>query len=68
VLIGFSGPLFNYPIAGLWIAFASAAVTYLVGLAASLPFAAPGAAQQALVYGSGYKGPSPATQTTRSMD
>ena len=35
--------------------FSSAAVTYLVGLAASLPFAAPGPAQQALVYGSGYK-------------
>jgi sodium-coupled monocarboxylate transporter 8/12 len=54
-LIGFSKQLFDYPIAGLWIAFGSAATTFLVGLAASLFFAAPAPAQQALVYGSGYK-------------
>jgi sodium-coupled monocarboxylate transporter 8/12 len=54
-LIGFSKQLFDYPIAGLWIAFSSAAVTFLAGLAFSLFFPTPGPAQQALVYGSGYK-------------
>jgi sodium-coupled monocarboxylate transporter 8/12 len=54
-LIGFSKQLFDYPLSLLWIAFASAAVTYLVGLLASLAFPAPGPAQLALVYGSGYK-------------
>jgi sodium-coupled monocarboxylate transporter 8/12 len=63
-LIGFSKQLFDYPIAGLWIAFGSAAVTFIAGLAFSLLFPAPGPAQQALVYtspkrqrgeGSGYK-------------
>lgn len=49
-LIGFSRQLFGYPIAPLWIAFGAAAVTYLAGLAASLLFAAPSRAQQALVY------------------
>lgn len=53
--IGFSGPLFNYAITGLWVAFGATAVTFLVGLGASLFFPAPGAAQQALVYNSGYK-------------
>jgi sodium-coupled monocarboxylate transporter 8/12 len=60
-LIGLSKPLFNYPIAPLWISFAAALLTYLAGVAASLLFPAPGPAQQALVYVSGYKSvlPSP---------
>jgi sodium-coupled monocarboxylate transporter 8/12 len=49
-LIGFSKQLFDYPVAGLWIAFGSAATTFFVGLAASLFFAAPAPAQQVLVY------------------
>jgi sodium-coupled monocarboxylate transporter 8/12 len=57
-LIGFSNQLFGYRIAPLWIAFGSAAVTFLAGLAASLLFPAPGPGQLALVYGSGYKSPS----------
>lgn len=49
-LLGFSKPLFDYPIAPLWIAFVAAFVTYLAGLAASRFFPAPQASQQALVY------------------
>jgi sodium-coupled monocarboxylate transporter 8/12 len=63
-LIGFSRQLFGYPIAPLWIAFGAAAVTYLVGMLASLGFPAPSPAQQALVYGSGYKSlPPPPTES-----
>jgi len=54
-LIAFSKQLFGYPIAGLWVAFGAAAVTYFVGLAASLFFPAPTPEQRALVYGSGVK-------------
>ena len=63
-LIGFSKQLFEYPITGLWIAFSSAAVTFLTGLAFSLLFPTPGTAQQALVYGSGYKNPPPPSRET----
>jgi sodium-coupled monocarboxylate transporter 8/12 len=49
-LIALSDKLFNYPISSMWTAFAAASVTYLVGFVASLPFAAPGPAEQALVF------------------
>jgi SSS family transporter len=58
-LIAFSKPLFDYPIAPLWIAFGAASTTYLAGVAASRGFAPPGPTQQALVHGSGYKSLAP---------
>jgi sodium-coupled monocarboxylate transporter 8/12 len=54
-LVAFSRQLFAFPISFMWISFSAASVTILLGLAASLLFAAPGRTQQALVYGSGYK-------------
>src|SRR5207249_55962 len=66
VLIAVSKQLFNYPIASLWIAFGSATMTYLVGLVASLFFPAPGPAQLALVYRSGYKGLPPDSKVATS--
>jgi len=63
-LIGFSKQLFDYPIAPLWIAFSSAAVTYLVGSVASLFFPAPGPNQLALVYRRA--GGDPAPQSTEA--
>jgi sodium-coupled monocarboxylate transporter 8/12 len=65
-LIGFSKPLFNYPIAPLWIAFAAAFVTYLAGWSASLLFPVPEPAQQALVYGSGYKSVPPSPSESKA--
>jgi hypothetical protein len=50
VIVAFSDKLFDWKISSLWIAFSAAAVTYGLGLLASLSFAPPGPAQQALVF------------------
>jgi sodium-coupled monocarboxylate transporter 8/12 len=60
-LVAFSGPLFRYEISFLWIAFSAAAVTFTLGLLASLFFAAPGPAARALVYRRGATGESSPT-------
>src|SRR5262249_43215122 len=49
-VIAFSKYLFPREISFMWIAFVSATVTYLVGLLASVLFAAPGPSCQALVF------------------
>jgi sodium-coupled monocarboxylate transporter 8/12 len=49
-LVAFSKPLFAYGISFIWIAFAAATVTLIVGWSASLLFAPPVAAAQALVF------------------
>jgi sodium-coupled monocarboxylate transporter 8/12 len=50
VLVAFSKQLFGWPVSFLWVAFVAAAVTFLIGLVASLWFGVPGPEAQALVY------------------
>jgi sodium-coupled monocarboxylate transporter 8/12 len=50
VLVAFSKQMFGYPISFLWVAFAAASVTFVLGLLASLLFAVPGPEAQALVF------------------
>jgi sodium-coupled monocarboxylate transporter 8/12 len=49
-LVAFSRELFAYPISFMWIAFSATAVTYGLGLVASLLFPTPGPDAQALVF------------------
>jgi len=54
VLVAFSGRLFAYPVSFMWISFASASTTLLLGWLASHLFAAPDDSVQRLVYRWGY--------------
>jgi sodium-coupled monocarboxylate transporter 8/12 len=50
ILVKFSEQLFDYPISFMWIPFSAATVTFVTGWLASMCFAAPGPAEQALVF------------------